>query len=77
MMMLVLAAGIGAEAQAQTEKTSRLSLGGYGEAMMTRNFYSDNIYRYTRASDHKDDGSHGRFDLPHVTLNIGYDFGHG
>ena len=77
MMMLALAAGIGAEAQAQSEKTSRLSLGGYGEAMMTRNFYSDNIYRYTRASDHKDDGSHGRFDLPHVTLNIGYDFGHG
>ena len=56
---------------------NRLSLGGYGEAVMTRNFYSDNIYRYTRANDHKDDPSHGRFDLPHVTLNIGYDFGHG
>ena len=56
---------------------NRLSLGGYGEAVMTRNFYSDNIYRYTRADDHKDDPSHGRFDLPHVTLNIGYDFGQG
>ncbi|MBO4450923.1 MAG: hypothetical protein J5770_00725 [Bacteroidaceae bacterium] len=56
---------------------NRLSLGGYGEAVMTRNFYSDNIYRYTRANDHKDDPSHGRFDLPHVTLNIGYDFGQG
>lgn len=66
-----------ASAQNQSDKASRLSLGGYGEAVMTRNFYSDNIYRYTRASDHKDDGSHGRFDLPHVTLNIGYDFGHG
>lgn len=60
-----------------SEKASRLSLGGYGEAVMTRNFYSDNIYRYTRADDHKNDPSHGRFDLPHVTLNIGYDFGHG
>ena len=60
-----------------SEKVSRLSLGGYGEAVMTRNFYSDNIYRYTRADDHKNDPSHGRFDLPHVTLNIGYDFGHG
>ena len=62
---------------AQTKPVSRLSLGGYGEAMMTRNFYSDNIYRYTRASDHKNDGSHGRFDLPHVVINLGYDFGHG
>lgn len=72
--------GITVSATAQSsssEKASRLSLGGYGEAVMTRNFYSDNIYRYTRASDHKDDPSHGRFDLPHVTLNIGYDFGHG
>jgi hypothetical protein len=56
---------------------NRLSFGGYGEAVMTRNFFSDNIYRYTRADDHKDDPSHGRFDLPHVTLNIGYDFGQG
>ena len=38
---------------------------------------SRNIYRYTRAQDHKNDDSHGRFDLPHVTINIGYDFGHG
>lgn len=66
-----------ASAQTQGDKASRLSLGGYGEAVMTRNFYSDNIYRYTRADDHKDDPSHGRFDLPHVTLNIGYDFGYG
>ena len=72
--------GVTVSATAQTssaEKASRLSLGGYGEVVMTRNFYSDNIYRYTRADDHKDDPSHGRFDLPHVTLNIGYDFGHG
>ena len=59
------------------QKLSRLSLGGYGEAVLSRNFYSDNIYRYTRAQDHKNDDSHGRFDLPHVTINIGYDFGHG
>lgn len=76
-MAAALTAPVDMAAQQSGEKASRLSLGGYGEAMMTRNFYSDNIYRYTRASDHKDDGSHGRFDLPHVTLNIGYDFGHG
>lgn len=56
---------------------SRLSLGGYGEVVMSRNFYSDNIYRYSRAAEHRNDGSHGRFDLPHVTLNLGYDFGRG
>ena len=26
------------------QKLSRLSLGGYGEAVLSRNFYSDNIY---------------------------------
>ncbi len=56
---------------------SNLSIGGYGEVVMTRNFYSDNIYRYSRPYEHKDDDSHGRFDLPHVVLNLGYGFGHG
>lgn len=64
--------------QEKVEKLfSRLSLGGYGEAVMTRNFYSDNIYRYTKPYEHKDDDGHGRFDLPHVVINLGYDFGHG
>ena len=41
----------------RTEKTtgknapqkSKLTLGGYGEAVMTRNFYSDKINRYSKA----------------------------
>lgn len=60
-----------------TQTKRRLTLGGYGEAVMTRNFYSDNIYRYSRPYEHKDDDSHGRFDLPHVVINLGYDFGKG
>ncbi|WP_294479404.1 hypothetical protein [uncultured Bacteroides sp.] len=60
-----------------TPKKSRLTLGGYGEAVMTRNFYSDNWKRYTDASLYKNADSHGRFDLPHVVLFIGYDFGKG
>ncbi|SHE77397.1 hypothetical protein [Dysgonomonas macrotermitis] len=56
---------------------SRLQLGGYGEIAMSRNFYSDNINRYSHASDYKDAKSHGRFDIPHVTFFIGYDFGKG
>lgn len=68
-MLLAMPAG------AQEQKG--LTIGGYGEAVMTRNFYSDNIYRYSRPYEHKDDDSHGRFDLPHVVINLGYNFGHG
>lgn len=55
----------------------KLSLGGYGEAVMTRNFYSDHIYRYSKPEAHADDDSHGRFDLPHVVFFVAYDFGKG
>ena len=56
---------------------SRFSIGGYGEAVMSRNFYSQHFNRYRDPATYKNDDSHGRFDLPHVTLNLGYDFGHG
>ena len=56
---------------------SRLHIGGYGEAVMTRNFYSQSFNRYKKPENFKDDKSHGRFDLPHICLNIGYDFGKG
>jgi hypothetical protein len=64
-------------AQADEPHKSRLTIGGYGEAVMTRNFYSDDFNRYSHASDYKDADSHGRFDLPHVVINLGYDFGKG
>ena len=56
---------------------SRLSIGGYGEAVMTRNFYSQSFNRYKKPENYANDKSHGRFDLPHICLNIGYDFGKG
>ena len=56
---------------------SRLTVGGYGEAVYTRNFYSDNMFRYSHPDRYKDSPGHGRVDLPHVVINIGYDFGHG
>ena len=55
----------------------RLTIGGYGEAAYTRNFYSDNVYRYSRPSEYANDPSHGRFDIPHAVIYIGYDFGKG
>jgi len=56
---------------------SRLTIGGYGEAVMTRNFYSQSFNRYKSPENYADDKSHGRFDLPHVCVNLGYDFGKG
>ena len=60
-----------------TNALSRLHIGGYGEAVMTRNFYSQSFNRYKKPELYANDKSHGRFDLPHICLNIGYDFGKG
>lgn len=59
------------------EKTSRLTIGGYGEAVYTRNFYSDSYLRYSDPESKKDAKSNGRFDIPHVVIYLGYDFGKG
>ncbi|MBO4314638.1 MAG: hypothetical protein J5867_01550 [Prevotella sp.] len=56
---------------------NRLSVGGYGEVAMSRNFYSDHVSRYSQPEQHKDDPSHGKFDIPHAVIYLGYDFGKG
>ncbi len=56
---------------------SRFHIGGYGEVALSRNFYSDNVSRYSLADEHKNDPSHGRFDIPHAVIYVGYDFGKG
>lgn len=55
----------------------RLTIGGYGEAVASRMFYSNNFKRYTDAALYKDARSFGQVDLPHVVFFVGYDFGHG
>ena len=62
---------------AESKSPKRLTVGGYGEAVMSRMFYSDNYKRYTNADLYKNDKGHGRFDLPHVVIFLGYDFGKG
>lgn len=73
------------EAQAQISATdsvfshasgNRLSVGGYGEVALSRNFYSDSPFRYSTPKEHKNE-NHGRFDIPHAVIYIGYDFGKG
>lgn len=59
------------------EPRSRLSVGGYGEVVYTHNFFSDKYLRYTDAANYANDRGHGRIDLPHVVLWLGYDFGRG
>lgn len=56
---------------------SRLSIGGYGEINYGRNIYSDHVSRYSQPEEHKNDPSHGRFDIPHAVIYLGYDFGKG
>ena len=45
---------------------NRLTIGGYGEAVMTRNFFSDHFNRYKDPVAYKNGRSNGQFDLPHV-----------
>jgi hypothetical protein len=54
-----------------------LSVGGYGEVNFSRNYYSDHMSRYSQPEEHKNDPSHGRFDVPHAVINLGYGFGKG
>ena len=63
-------------AVSQEQPSPRLTIGGYGEVALSRNFYSDNVYRYSSAAAHKGE-QHGRFDIPHAVIYLGYDFGKG
>lgn len=68
---------VAADSVMQHVNGKRLSVGGYGEMAMSRNFYSDHVSRYSLADEHKKDPSHGRFDIPHAVIYLGYDFGKG
>ena len=68
---------VAADSVMQHANGKRLSIGGYGEVAFSRNFYSDSGNRYSSASLHKDDPNHGRFDIPHAVIYLGYDFGKG
>ena len=68
---------VAADSVMQHVNGKRLSVGGYGEVAMSRNFYSDHVSRYSLADEHKNDPSHGRVDIPHAVIYLGYDFGKG
>ena len=68
---------VAADSVMQHANGKRLSIGGYGEVAYSRNFYSDAGNRYSNASAYKNAPSHGRFDIPHAVIYLGYDFGKG
>ena len=65
------------EEEKKVTPKKRLTLGGYGEAVMSRMFYSNNYKRYSDAARYADASGYGQFDLPHVVFFVGYDFGKG
>ena len=72
-IMCALATSVSAQDTASS--TPRLTIGGYGEAVYSHHFYSDNVFRYSRADKYKDAPGYGRVDLPHAVIMLGYDFG--
>ena len=60
----------------EPKKEKGLVVGGYGEAAIKRCFYSNNYLRYTSPETYAND-QYGEFDLPHVVIYLGYNFGKG
>lgn len=58
-------------------KTQRFTIGGYGEITAKHCFYSNNYLRYGQNPERFANDHYGEFDLPHVVIYMGYDFGHG
>ncbi len=75
--LLVAAPVVAQNADSTAQKNSRLTVGGYGEAVFSRHFYSDNVFRYSHADRYTDAPAYSRVDIPHAVIMLGYDFGHG
>ena len=74
--MCALAASVSAQNDS-VARSPRLTIGGYGEAVYSHHFYSDNVFRYRNADRYKDAPGYGRVDIPHAVIMLGYDFGRG
>jgi hypothetical protein len=77
LFMLPVVGICGAADTTATPEKTHLTIGGYGEAVMQRMFYSDNAARYYYPETYANADGHGRADLPHVVLYAAYDFGRG
>jgi hypothetical protein len=55
----------------------KFRIGGYGEITAKHCFYSNNYLRYGKNPEKYANDHYGEFDLPHVVIYLGYDFGKG
>ena len=55
----------------------KFTIGGYGEVTAKHCFYSNNYLRYGKNPEKYANDHYGEFDLPHVVIYMGYDFGKG
>lgn len=76
LFVCALAASVSAQNDS-VARSPRLTVGGYGEAVYSHHFYSDNVFRYRNADRYKDAPGYGRVDIPHAVIMLGYDFGRG
>ncbi len=67
------------EAHARKPKYTRgkFTIGGYGEITAKHCFYSNNYLRYGQNASKYAGDHYGEFDLPHMVIYLGYDFGKG
>ena len=66
-----------AKPQAEPRRRGKFTIGGYGEVTAKHCFYSNNYLRYGKNPEKYANDHYGEFDLPHVVVYLGYDFGHG
>ena len=59
------------------QRRGRFTIGGYGEVTAKHCFYSNNYLRYGKNPEKYANDHYGEFDLPHVVIYLGYDFGKG
>ena len=61
----------------KSKRRGRFWIGGYGEVTAKHCFYSNNYLRYGKNPEKYANDHYGEFDLPHVVIYLGYDFGKG
>lgn len=64
-------------AKSKERRRGKFTIGGYGEVTAKHCFYSNNYLRYGKNPEKFANDHYGEFDLPHVVIYMGYDFGHG
>ena len=61
----------------EKKRAGRFTIGGYGEITAKHCFFSNNYLRYGQNPQRFAGDHYGEFDLPHVVIYMGYDFGKG